>query len=186
MSALYPAGMLDASDYLRVAVDPLRLAVLGHAAAGPIDPARLAADLGVTERKVREAAGRLQAQGLLRPDGTLDREALRVVAQSLPQDAPIDPELVAEGWSDDEARTLGTFFTGSRLRQIPSQRGKRLVVLERLAQEFEPGLRYPEKQVNFMLQLFHADYAALRRYLVDEGFLTRAEGVYWRTGGRFA
>ncbi len=59
------------------------------------------------------------------------------------------------------------------------------MVLERLAQEFQPGIRYPERQVNFMLQLFHPDYAALRRYLVDEGFLTRAEGMYWRTGGRY-
>ncbi|NNK91836.1 MAG: DUF2087 domain-containing protein, partial [Acidimicrobiia bacterium] len=67
---------------------------------------------------------------------------------------------------------------------IPTQHAKRLIVLERLAQEFEPGLRYREQEVNFTLQLFHADYAALRRYLVDEGYLTRADGVYWRTGGR--
>jgi hypothetical protein len=32
--------------------------------------------------------------------------------------------------------------------------------------------------------MFHADYAALRRHLVDEGLVTRADGVYWRTGGR--
>jgi len=29
----------------------------------------------------------------------------------------------------------------------------------------------------------HPDHAALRRYLVDEGFLERAGGIYWRTGG---
>ena len=79
---------------------------------------------------------------------------------------------------------LGRFFEGSRLTQIPTQVGKRRIVLERLAQDFDPGVRYPERQVNMMLQLVHADYAALRRYLVDEGFLTRADGVYWRTGGR--
>ena len=85
----------------------------------------------------------------------------------------------------DEAKVLGTFFEGSRLTQIPATRSKRLVVLERLAQEFDAGVRYPEKQVSFMLQLFYPDYAALRRYLVDEGFLTRSDGVYWRTGGRY-
>ena len=58
-------------------------------------------------------------------------------------------------------------------------------MLERLSQEFEPGLRYPERQVDFILQLFHPDHATLRRYLVDEGYLTRADGVYWRTGGRW-
>jgi ATP phosphoribosyltransferase regulatory subunit HisZ len=33
------------------------------------------------------------------------------------------------------------------------------------------------------LRAFHPDTAALRRYLVDEGFLTREHNVYWRTGG---
>ena len=33
---------------------------------------------------------------------------------------------------------------------------------------------------------FHPDHAALRRYLVDEGFLTRDAGFYWRSGGTVA
>ena len=37
--------------------------------------------------------------------------------------------------------------------------------------------------VNLKLGLWHADTASLRRYLVDEGFLDRADGVYWRSGG---
>lgn len=163
----------------------MRLAVLGHAAVGPIDSARLAADLGVSEKKVLEIVGKLTAVGLLNADRRLDRDALRAVAQSLPQDAPIDPELIAQGWTEEEAATLGKFFSGARLKQIPTQSSKRRVVLERLAQEFEPGLRYQEKEVNFTLQLFYADYAALRRYLVDEEFMSRADGVYWRTGGRY-
>jgi hypothetical protein len=57
-------------------------------------------------------------------------------------------------------------------------------VLERVALEFEPGERYDEKEVNVIVGRFHNDYAALRRYLVDEGFLDREGGVYWRAGGR--
>ena len=37
--------------------------------------------------------------------------------------------------------------------------------------------------VNDILVAFHPDYAALRRYLVDDGFLDRADNVYWRSGG---
>jgi len=177
--------MLEPRDYLSVTVDPLRLAVLGHAAVGPLDIEKLAKALGISERKLQEIVGKLAVAGLLRPDLTLDRDALRAVAQSLPTDPPIDAELIAQGWTEEEARILGTFFTGSRLKQIPTQRAKRLLVLERLAQEFEPGRRYQEKEVNFTLQLFYADYAALRRYLVDEELMTRADGVYWRSGGRF-
>ena len=60
---------------------------------------------------------------------------------------------------------------GTRLTEIPVSRSARTVVLERLASEFEVGLRYTEKEVNSTIQTFHPDYAALRRYMVDEGFL---------------
>lgn len=44
---------------------------------------------------------------------------------------------------------------------------------------------YPEAEVNEILGAFHEDYAALRRYLVEEGFLMRETNVYWRSGGTF-
>lgn len=81
-------------------------------------------------------------------------------------------------------RVLKAFLDADgRLVSIPAKRAKRLVVLDLLARVFEPGERYPELEVNALLRAFHDDVAALRRYLVDEGFLDRAEGVYWRTGG---
>ena len=70
-----------------------------------------------------------------------------------------------------------------RLLSIPSRHAKRLVVLDHLAQRFEPGRRYDEVEVNRELRSVHEDVAALRRYLVDEGFLSRESGTYWRTGG---
>ena len=66
---------------------------------------------------------------------------------------------------------------------MPTKRAKRLVVLDHIAQSFELGQVYPERQVDEILKGFHDDHAALRRYLVDEGFLTRDEGYYWRSGG---
>jgi hypothetical protein len=70
-----------------------------------------------------------------------------------------------------------------RLHTMPARRARRLVVLDHLAQRFEPGRRYPEVEVNRLLREVHDDVAALRRYLVDEGFLDRAGGQYWRSGG---
>lgn len=81
---------------------------------------------------------------------------------------------------------LDTFVKDGRLVLMPTKRSKRLVVLDHLAQQFEPGRTYAEAEVNETLQRFHDDHAALRRYLVDEGFLTRDANVYWRTGGTFA
>jgi hypothetical protein len=69
------------------------------------------------------------------------------------------------------------------LHTIPTKRAKRLIVLDHLAQEFDLGRTYPEAEVNTILERFHPDYAALRRYLVDDAFLTRQDNVYWRSGG---
>ena len=66
---------------------------------------------------------------------------------------------------------------------IPSRHGKRLVLLDLVAGEFEIGVRYTEGEVNDRLRRFHPDVAALRRYLVDDGFMDREAGVYWRSGG---
>ena len=85
-----------------------------------------------------------------------------------------------------DQRVLKNFLTDDgQLRTIPSKQSKLLVVLDRLAQEFEPGRTYPEAEVNEILQGFHPDYAALRRYLVENGFMTREDNVYWRSGGTF-
>jgi hypothetical protein len=77
------------------------------------------------------------------------------------------------------------FVAGGRLAAIPARRAKRLAVLDWLAQAFEPGRIYPEVTVNQVLRRFHPDHAALRRYLVDEGFMDRRDGCYWRCGGTF-
>lgn len=90
----------------------------------------------------------------------------------MPPDAPV--------WAGQaEARVLRSFFEGERLTSIPAQRSKRLVVLRHLAETtFERKRKYPEKEVNQRLGVRHPDAASLRRYLVDEGFMTRKSGVY--------
>ena len=80
-------------------------------------------------------------------------------------------------------RALAPFVRGQQLVSIPVKQAKRLLVLDWLAQDFEPGRRYSEAMVNEILRVHHPDTAALRRYLVDYGFLDRSAGEYWRCGG---
>ena len=85
-----------------------------------------------------------------------------------------------------DQRVLQNFLTEDGcLRTIPSKQGKLMVVLDHLSQSFEPGRTYPEAEVNEILGSFHPDYAALRRYLVENGFMTREDSRYWRSGGTF-
>lgn len=79
---------------------------------------------------------------------------------------------------------LRTFLgPDGRITSLPAKHSKRLVLLDHVARAFEVGVRYPERDVDAILRAFHDDHAALRRYLVDEGFLTRDHGIYWRSGG---
>jgi hypothetical protein len=48
---------------------------------------------------------------------------------------------------------------------------------------FAIGRIHSEAEVNTIVSAFGDDVAALRRYLVDEGFLDRRDGQYWRPGG---
>jgi hypothetical protein len=80
---------------------------------------------------------------------------------------------------------IATFTQGGRITELPRQRSKRLVLLDLVAQDFEPGLRYTETMVNLFLGRRYRDPATIRRYLVDEGFLDREPdgSAYWRSGG---
>jgi hypothetical protein len=78
---------------------------------------------------------------------------------------------------------LGNFMRDGRIVTMPARRSKRIVLLNFVAQLFDVGVRYSECEVNRRLRNLHDDFAALRRYLVDEEFLSREGGEYWRTGG---
>ena len=78
---------------------------------------------------------------------------------------------------------LRAFLANGRIATMPARQSRRRLLLEEIAQALEPGVRYPERRVSLFLGELHPDYAALRRYLVDEGLLSRNGGEYWRGGG---
>jgi hypothetical protein len=82
--------------------------------------------------------------------------------------------------ADDRLRP---FVRDDRIATIPAKQAKRRLLLDAVAQAFEPGVRYSEAVVSDFLATVHDDYAALRRYLVDGDFLSRDHGEYWRTAG---
>jgi hypothetical protein len=86
--------------------------------------------------------------------------------------------------SDALPGPLRPYVRGGRISVMPAKRAARLVLLDRVAQAFEPGRRYPEQAVNEIRKAVYDDHAALRRYLIDEGLLSRTPGgTYWRSGG---
>jgi hypothetical protein len=174
-------------EILRALADPERLAIAGSLARSAATASTLAEATGVPVGRVRRHLNRLVATGVARLDEDrriyrLDAETLRWAAEQV--GPPREAGLSLGAANEDDEIVLRTFFRDGRLTEIPAKESKRRIVLERIALEFEPGVRYDEKTVNAIVGRFFNDYASIRRYLVDEGFLSRNAGEYWRSGGR--
>jgi hypothetical protein len=171
---------VTSEDIVGLLADETRLRVTAVIVLDPATTEEVSERAGLPARRTIEALSRLEAGGLahLGPEGrwTFNLDKVRDTARNARPRSQLSAATPSEAvWQ--------TFVRDDRLTQIPAARSKRLVVLDRLAAEFEPGRRYPEAEVNDLLRRWHDDVAALRRYLVDEGFLGRDHGDYWRTGG---
>ena len=85
-------------------------------------------------------------------------------------------------------RVLQTFAPAGRVERLPIQAKKRRLLLEEFAALLEPGVVYPEEQLNRLFGAHHADYCTVRRELVDSGLLIREAQVYhlnpvWQAAG---
>jgi hypothetical protein len=90
----------------------------------------------------------------------------------------------ADGLLADPPDQLRAFIRDGRITAVPAKRTRRLLLLDQVAQAFEPGRKYPEAEVDKVLKAIFDDHCTLRRYLVDEAFMSRdTTGLYWRAGG---
>ena len=178
---------------LKALSDASRLRIVGLLAEGKkMSVEELASALSLTPGTVVHHLKRLREAGLVdsqaRPpymDYSLLIGRLSQIGHELHRmareqaGASTEPPEPPEWATADEGRTLRAFFDGDRLLSIPAQHAKRLIVLRQLAESvFERKRKYPEKEVNQLLAVRHPDAASLRRYLVDEGFMTRKNSVY--------
>jgi hypothetical protein len=174
---------VDAATIVGLLADPARLKVVAALALGAGTIEEVADASGLPLKDVALAARRLARAGLVHRDGhalELHAEEFGAAARAAAQAAPPPEPLSAD---PAESAVLGSFVRHGRLVSIPAQYTKRRIVLEHIVRVFEAGIRYPEREVNALLAVWHPDVATLRRYLVDEGLLSREAGVYWRTGG---
>lgn len=95
----------------------------------------------------------------------------------------MDRPVLEHALRDRDAVLRAFLAPDGSLRSMPTKLRKRLVVLDYVAGHFDIGERWPEREVNTRLARFHPDVASLRRYLVEQGFMDRRDGVYWRAGG---
>lgn len=173
---------------LKLLANEQRLRLLGLLADRERSVGELAALLELREPTVSHHLARLSEAGLvqMRREGNthhyrLDAEALQRVGRDLAAPEKVVRMAAPPDEGAWERKVLGNFLDGERLIKIPDTRKKRDVILHWLAERFEPGRAYPEREVNEVIGRHHPDFATLRRELIGLGLMRREAGIYHRT-----
>lgn len=168
--------------------EPQRLRVFAALVLGAVSAERVREVTELDQRTVSTALRKLSAGGLVEQTAAGDwvpvPEAFRAAARAAA------PPAEQHGYTDERVEAVvRAFVRDGRLTGVPAQLSRRRVLLEHIVQSFEPGRDYTEKEVNVVLSAWSAgspvDHVSLRRYLVDEGLLSRggAGRDYRRSGG---
>lgn len=173
----------------------LQQQLLKHISAGRAD-AEIAKHAGIAPSTVRSYRFKLREKekqatlylALMHSLAEKTEKGIGATAQGI-----LDPVHPAATMVDDRygitaaehEKTVRTYFdeTGA-LRQIPVKEKKKIIVLREIMKNFRAEKAYSEKEINRVLGRIHADYATLRRALVEYGFMDRTpDGSIYRATG---
>jgi hypothetical protein len=176
--------------FFQVFSNESRLRLIGYLANGERSVGELARLLDLKEPTVSHHLAELKGLGLVsvRAEGNMRFYRLETQAlQSISKDIFAQSNLAAlapkSELSDDE-RILRNWVKNGRLLEIPAQEKKKQIVIRWLAEQLDAQKRWPEREFNQLLVQYNEDFATLRRYLVESGYVARENGIYWRTAKR--
>ncbi len=165
---------------------PMRLLILNLVKMKPRHGEELAMILGLKPATVSHHLSKLAQVGLLTSQKDQYYQVYSLIGDVFDKalgDVILMPQPGLKAEIEEDAyrqKVLKTFFKHGRLTQIPAQLKKRLIIYERLVQEFEPEREYTELEVNQILLEFNEDVAAIRRALVEHELMSREKGIYRR------
>ena len=84
----------------------------------------------------------------------------------------------------EEEKIIQTMFSSLeplKLKAFSPKEKKKIVILKKISEQFDRGKRYSEKEINSILKEIYEDYATVRRYLIEYGFMERTNDCkeYW-------
>lgn len=92
-----------------------------------------------------------------------------------------DRYMVTQAESDKIIETVFESLNPLKLKIFSAKEKKKIVTLRKITEQFEKGKIYPEKELNRILKDIYHDYATIRRYLIEYGFMERSKDCkeYW-------
>lgn len=84
----------------------------------------------------------------------------------------------------EEEKILKSMFVALsplRLKTFSTKEKNKIVILKKIAEQFERSKRYTEKELNSIIKEVFEDFATIRRYLIEYGFMDRTKDCkeYW-------
>lgn len=176
--------------------DKTRLRIIALLHSGPLHGQAIAGKLALTPATISHHLTKLRDCGLVyerRDKNTiyyhLDQKKLLQMSQAVIKmgDETMDKQLVTV---EEKNKVLQNFFTSDgKIKTLPAQRKKKLIILDYLARKLEKGRLYEEKELNEFIKQFHEDFATIRREFIMCYFMTRENNKYelnpeemWKVG----
>ncbi|MFC5471347.1 metalloregulator ArsR/SmtB family transcription factor [Cohnella suwonensis] len=179
-------------NFHKALADATRLKMLILLAEGERNGQELAEKLGVTPATVTFHAAKLREAALINERRDKNAIYFKLDDYFMKSYFAASEALINRGankgetnrMNDEEfGRTrdnvLKNFFAADgKLKSIPAQLKKKLIVLEHIAARLEIGRRYSEKELNEFIKTYHEDFATIRREFIMHQFMYREREVY--------
>lgn len=181
--------------YHKALSDPTRIRILFLLKQGPMHGQALAGRLGVSAPTITHHMGKLRDAGVVQERREKNTIYFALHEQLFKQNA----EAILRAFFDNSAiqmedsqmtekvtdnnqfhnSVINNFFTlDGKLKHIPSQRKRKLVVFEHMVRELQPGRKYVEKEINEYIKRFHHDYCTIRREFIINHYMYRENNIY--------
>jgi DNA-binding transcriptional ArsR family regulator len=174
-------------NYYKAVGDPTRIRIISLLKKGPLHGQAIAYKLGLQPSTITHHISKLRDVGLVyqRRQGNiiyfyLDSERLEYNSKAILNIGEESMENQDSKINDKDKLSIVKNFINSdgTLKQIPSQRKKKNVILAYLIRDLHQGKMYKEKDLNEYIKNYHEDYATIRRELIMQHFMYRQNGEY--------
>jgi len=179
-------------NYHKALADPTRIRILILLADGELNGRDLAEKLCVTPATITHHAAKLREVSLINERRDKNTIYFSLDPYFLTSYATATEKLIfrnrdsnggADLLPDEQKRTKDTvirnFFTSEgKLKSLPAQLKKKLIVLDHLVSQLENGRKYTEKEINAFIKNFHPDFATIRREFIMHQFMFRENEIY--------
>jgi hypothetical protein len=179
-------------NYHKALADPTRIRLLILLADGELNGQVLAEKLGVTPATVTHHAAKLREASLINERRDKNTIYFSLNDYFIKNGSNATANLIyrqtnrkgeAEQMNEDLDRmkqsVIKNFFTAAgKLKSIPAQLKKKLIVLEYIVSQLDKDRKYTEKELNEFIKGYHEDFATLRREFIMHQFMFRENEIY--------